>query len=150
MSMMPVPLPIFAFAKCVIASLMACSIFSSAIRSHSGGPFGFSSRMTGALWVCEAASNRHEIPLLRCAAAFSRSNEEEADYIGLLYMARAGYDPRESIKFWERMSKVGGAGQKPPEFASTHPSDQTRIQRLTDEMPKALEEFNKSPFRGQP
>ncbi len=81
---------------------------------------------------------------------FSRANEEEADQIGLLYMARAGYDPREALKFWQHMSQVGGAGQKPPEFASTHPSDSTRIQRLSDQMPKAIEEYNKSPFRGQP
>lgn len=81
---------------------------------------------------------------------FSRGNEEEADDIGLVYMARAGYDPREAIKFWQRMSKVGGAGRKPPEFASTHPSDSTRIQRLTDEMPKAIELYEKSPFKGQP
>ena len=81
---------------------------------------------------------------------FSRGHEEEADYIGLLYMARAGYDPREAVKFWQRMAKVAGNGQKPPEFASTHPSDETRIQRLNDEMPKALEEYNKSPLRNQP
>ena len=81
---------------------------------------------------------------------FSRGHEEEADYIGLLYMARAGYDPREAIKFWQHMSKAAGGGQKPPEFASTHPSDETRIQRLNDEMPKALEEYNKSPLRNQP
>jgi predicted Zn-dependent protease len=80
---------------------------------------------------------------------FSRDNEEEADYIGLLYMARAGYDPREAIKFWQHMSKVAGSGQKPPEFASTHPSDATRIQRLTDEMPKAMQEYEKSPLRNQ-
>lgn len=80
---------------------------------------------------------------------FSRDHENEADYIGLLYMARAGYDPREAIKFWEHMSKVAGSGQKPPEFASTHPSDATRIQRLNDEMPKAMAEYEKSPFRNQ-
>ena len=81
---------------------------------------------------------------------FSRGHEEEADYIGLLYMARAGYDPQEAIKLWQHMSQVAGKGQKPPEFASTHPSDETRIQRLTAEMPKALEEYNKSPLKNQP
>ncbi len=81
---------------------------------------------------------------------FSRGHEEEADYIGLLYMARAGYDPREAIKFWQHMAKASSGGQKPPEFASTHPSDESRIQRLNDEMPKALEEYNRSPLRAQP
>jgi predicted Zn-dependent protease len=73
---------------------------------------------------------------------FSRQHETEADEIGLIYMARAGYDPRESIAFWERMSQTGGS--QPPEFMSTHPSHGTRIQRLQQEMPKAIEEFEKA------
>ena len=73
---------------------------------------------------------------------FSRKHESEADEIGLLYMARAGYDPRESIRFWQRMENAGGA--QPPEFLSSHPSHGTRIQQLEAEMPKALEEYNKS------
>lgn len=71
---------------------------------------------------------------------FSREHESEADEIGILYMARAGYDPRESIQFWERMEKVGGS--QPPEFMSTHPSHGTRIQQLQEFMPKALAEYN--------
>jgi len=73
---------------------------------------------------------------------FSRKHESEADHIGLHYMARAGYDPRESIRFWQRMENAGGA--QPPEFLSDHPTHGTRIQQLEAEMPKALEEFNKS------
>jgi predicted Zn-dependent protease len=73
---------------------------------------------------------------------FSRKDESEADAIGLHYMARAGYDPQESIRFWQRMENVGG--QQPPEFLSSHPSHGTRIQQLQAEMPKALEEYNKS------
>src|SRR5688572_6878720 len=61
---------------------------------------------------------------------FSREHELEADQMGLLYMARAGYDPREAISFWERMS--GAGGQQPPEFASTHPSHGTRIEQLRE------------------
>jgi predicted Zn-dependent protease len=70
---------------------------------------------------------------------FSRDHESEADEIGLMYMARAGYDPREAVTFWERMSEAGG--RQPPEFASTHPSHGTRIQRLKDVMPKAIAEY---------
>ena len=70
---------------------------------------------------------------------FGRDHETEADELGLLYMARAGYDPRESIGFWERMSKTGGSG--PPEFMSTHPSHGTRIENLKQFMPRALEEY---------
>jgi len=79
---------------------------------------------------------------------FSRKHESEADEIGLLYMARAGYDPRESIRFWQRMENAGGA--QPPEFLSDHPSHGTRIQQLEAEMPKALEEYNKSSHADAP
>lgn len=60
---------------------------------------------------------------------FSREHELEADQLGALYMARAGYDPRESIGLWERFSKFKGSGGV-PQFMSTHPSDSTRIARL--------------------
>jgi predicted Zn-dependent protease len=73
---------------------------------------------------------------------FSRKHESEADQIGLTYMARAGYDPRESIRFWERMERAGGA--HPPEFLSTHPSHGTRIQQLETWMPRAMEEYNRT------
>ena len=55
------------------------------------------------------------------------------------YMARAGYDPRESIRFWKRMEETGG--NQPPEFLSTHPSHGTRVQQLEEWMPQALEEY---------
>jgi metalloendopeptidase OMA1, mitochondrial len=67
---------------------------------------------------------------------FSRGHETEADKLGLIYMARAGYDPREAIEFWKRMSQVGG--QKPPEFASTHPSDGSRIANLERLLPQMM------------
>lgn len=70
---------------------------------------------------------------------FSRNHESEADHIGLLYMARAGYDPRESINFWQRMEE--GSQSQPPEFLSDHPSHGTRIQQLKDWMPEALKEY---------
>ncbi len=73
---------------------------------------------------------------------FSRGHETEADRLGLTYMARAGYDPREAIEFWKRMSK--GGGQKPPEFASTHPSDGSRIANLERLMPEAVKIYEAS------
>jgi predicted Zn-dependent protease len=57
---------------------------------------------------------------------FSRSQESEADHIGLVYMARAGYDPREAVAFWKRMLRAS-PGKERPEFASDHPSDQHRV-----------------------
>jgi metalloendopeptidase OMA1, mitochondrial len=74
---------------------------------------------------------------------FSRDHESEADRIGLHYMARAGYDPRESLEFWKRMAELS-QGQQPPEFASTHPSHESRIGGLQAEMPKALEEYERA------
>jgi metalloendopeptidase OMA1, mitochondrial len=73
---------------------------------------------------------------------FGRKQESEADEIGLMYMARAGYDPRESIAFWERMESLGGEG--PPEFLSTHPSHETRVERLKAKLPEAIEEWKKA------
>ncbi len=67
---------------------------------------------------------------------FSRKHESEADHMGLIFMAMAGFDPREAPKFWQRMSAGGGGA--PPEFMSTHPSDETRIRELNERMPEAL------------
>lgn len=66
---------------------------------------------------------------------FSRSNESEADQYGLILMTIAGYNPEESIPFWQRMSALGGAST--PEFLSTHPSDATRIKQLQEWIPEA-------------
>ncbi|MDF0645092.1 MAG: M48 family metallopeptidase [Nitrospira sp.] len=68
---------------------------------------------------------------------FSRQHESEADYIGILLAAAAGYDPRESIALWERMERMSG-GDGPAEFLSTHPSHGTRIEDLKKAMPEAL------------
>ncbi len=70
--------------------------------------------------------------------SYSRSHESEADHMGLLLMAAAGFDPHQSVQFWERMSKATGNGPKPPEFMSTHPSHGTRISDLTEWMPEAM------------
>jgi len=72
--------------------------------------------------------------------AYSRKHESEADKMGLVFMAMAGYDPREAPKFWERMSGQGG-GQAPPELLSTHPSDETRMRDLEQYMPEALKYY---------
>jgi predicted Zn-dependent protease len=72
---------------------------------------------------------------------YSRLHESEADRIGLMLMARAGYDPRESIPFWERMSKERKA--KTPEFLSTHPAPESRIENLRNYIPEALPYYKK-------
>lgn len=78
---------------------------------------------------------------------FGRDHEVEADKIGLIYMAKAGYDPREAIAFWERMAEAS-RGQ-PPEFLSTHPSHGTRIERLRQALPQAIAEYEASGNRGK-
>jgi len=71
--------------------------------------------------------------------AYSRKHETEADKMGLVFMALAGYDPREAPKFWQRMSQ--GGGQAPPELLSTHPSDETRMRDLEAYMDEALKYY---------
>lgn len=80
---------------------------------------------------------------------YSRTHESEADHIGILLMAAAGYDPGESIRFWERMTHATRGGQKPPEFLSTHPSDQTRIGNLTNWIPDAMPLYDASNDKGE-
>jgi predicted Zn-dependent protease len=75
--------------------------------------------------------------------AYSRRDETEADKLGLVFMAMAGYNPEAAIPFWERMSQSGG--QKPPEILSTHPSDETRIATLKEWMPEAKKYFVAQP-----
>ncbi len=72
---------------------------------------------------------------------FSRTHESEADRMGLIFMAMAGYNPEAAIDFWTRMSQSGGA--KPPEWLSTHPSDETRISDIRKYLPEALQYYKK-------
>lgn len=73
---------------------------------------------------------------------FSRTQESEADHLGLIFMAMAGFDPNEAVSFWQRMAAAKG-GQAPPEFMSTHPSDETRIANLTRLIPEAMQYYRK-------
>jgi predicted Zn-dependent protease len=75
---------------------------------------------------------------------FSRSQESEADEVGLIYMARAGYDPAEAVEFWKRFAAGMEAGGRPPEFLSDHPSDEHRIERLEKLQPRARGEAAKA------
>jgi predicted Zn-dependent protease len=70
--------------------------------------------------------------------AYSRTHETEADKLGMVFMIMAGYNPEEAIQVWIRMSEQSN-GAAPPEFLSTHPSNETRIQNLTAYLPTAIE-----------
>ena len=80
--------------------------------------------------------------------SYGRKHETEADHMGLLLMATAGYDPEESIKFWERM-KAQSSGGRQPEFLSTHPSHETRIRDLTGWVPDATPLYRASGHAGE-
>jgi predicted Zn-dependent protease len=74
---------------------------------------------------------------------FSRTQESEADHLGLIFMAMAGYDPNQALSFWQLMAQQNN-GQSPPEFMSTHPSDDSRIAKIREELPEALQYYKKS------
>ncbi len=73
---------------------------------------------------------------------YSRLHESEADHLGLMFMAMAGYDPGEAVTFWQRMAAAGSG--KAPEFLSTHPSDETRVQQIQQLMPGAMKLYRAS------
>jgi predicted Zn-dependent protease len=72
---------------------------------------------------------------------YSRLQEGEADHLGLIFMAMADYDPNSAVEFWQRMAD--NAGAKPPEFLSTHPSDENRIRKIKSEIPEAMKYYKK-------
>ena len=104
----------------------------------------------GGVAAAGVASGGSELAVLGSAMAAqflltlpnSRTQESEADHIGLLYMAEAGYDPRAAVDLWENMQELGGNG--PLEWMSTHPSPGNRIKRLQDLMPEALAVYRKT------
>ena len=77
---------------------------------------------------------------------YSRADETEADVLGLQYMAKSGFDPREAPKLWVNMSKHGGGA--PPEFLSTHPANETRIRELQDRLPQVLPLYEQARAKG--
>jgi len=79
---------------------------------------------------------------------FSRLQETEADHLGVIFMAMAGYDPHAAVGFWERMMEASKSQARPPEFLSTHPADATRIKHLEEFVPEATE-YYRAPVPGQ-
>jgi len=76
---------------------------------------------------------------------FSRAHESEADHIGLILMAKAGYEPGAAVDFWGRMARASGGKDTTPEFLRTHPADATRIARIEGELPEARSYYKKTP-----
>lgn len=94
-------------------------------------------QQTQALWMTVYGVGTQVGALL----PYSRLHESEADRLGLIFMAMAGYDPREAVDFWGRMAAQKG-GQQPPEFLSTHPADETRIRKIQEHLPTALNYYD--------
>src|SRR5581483_1835305 len=77
---------------------------------------------------------------------FSRAQESEADLLGLDYMSKAGFDPRQAVSLWQNMSQLGG---KPPELLSDHPSDETRVQQIQARLPQDVPLFEQARGAGR-
>jgi metalloendopeptidase OMA1, mitochondrial len=91
-----------------------------------------------------AVLNAYGLSTTITATGFDRKKEKEADHIGLIYMARAGYNPEEAPKVIENLEQASAGRPTPPAFLSTHPSYPERILQLLDLMPKALEVYQQS------
>jgi predicted Zn-dependent protease len=76
---------------------------------------------------------------------YSRAQESEADHIGLILMAKAGYEPGAAVPFWGRMARAAGGKDSTPEFLRTHPADDKRIAKIEEELPEARGYLKKSP-----
>jgi predicted Zn-dependent protease len=116
---------------------MSQGLLANGLMGTVSGAMGQNPTMTQEVFM-QAVGMGTQIGMLK----FSRQHESEADKIGLIFMAMAGYDPHEAPKFWERMADVGG-GQQPPEWLSTHPSHGTRIKDLNDAIPEAMKYYEK-------
>lgn len=79
---------------------------------------------------------------------YSRTHESEADIIGLKLMSQAGFDPREAVELWKNMAAASG-GKAPPQFMSTHPSNETRIRNLSEGLPEAMKIFEQAQAQGK-
>lgn len=115
-------------------------LLGTGLQALAGSPLGASTRGQSVMAALGVGAN------LGVVLPFSRKHETEADDIGLILMARAGYDPREAPRFWKRFSQAAG-GKKPPEFLSTHPSDHKRAQNLTSKLDNALKIYYQAPVK---
>jgi predicted Zn-dependent protease len=80
---------------------------------------------------------------------FSRKHESEADHLGLIFMAMAGYDPHEAVTFWQRMAAASKGQARPPQLLSTHPADETRIRDLERLLPEAMQYYKPGGTQGR-
>jgi predicted Zn-dependent protease len=79
---------------------------------------------------------------------YSRADEIEADTVGIMYLAKAGYDPRAALRIWERAAQQSSGNDPAASIFSTHPADSVRLQNLRSQLPVAMKAYNASPYRG--
>lgn len=115
---------------------MSQGLLANGLLGTVGAALGQNPTLTQQIFM-QAVGAGTQLTMLR----FSRQHESEADRIGLIFMAMAGYDPNEAPRFWERMSTMSG-GNQPPEWLSTHPSHETRINDLKAAIPEAMKYYN--------
>lgn len=115
---------------------------SQEILRQSGASIVTSAMGTSSAMVQQATSLVYGLGTQGVMLKYSRNHELEADRLGIIFMAMAGYDPSNAADFWIRMSSGGGSGT--PEFMSTHPSDDTRVQEIRKHLPEALEYYKAS------
>lgn len=127
--------------------------YARAIKGNIAGMVIGGAAVVGGQMLCKTNSCRTITSLGGAAAGFavaffdrkfSRGDETEADKVGQLYMAKAGYDPAEAIILWQRMG-AANEGKTPPEFMSTHPSDATRKKDLSEWLPDAEKVYHNAP-----
>lgn len=126
------------------------SRMSEAMLSQAGGQALSSALSTSDPKVQSAATLAYGLGAkLGVELPYSRAQESEADHIGLVYMARAGYDPKEAVAFWQRFMEYNNqqGGSSTPTFLRTHPVDAVRIKQLQSWLPEAEAEYAKSPAR---
>lgn len=116
---------------------MSQGLVANGLMGTLGAALGQNATLTKQLFF-QAVGVGAQVGMLK----FSRQHESEADRIGLIFMAMAGYDPHEAPRFWERMSAQGGGGE-PPEWLSTHPSHGSRIKDLNEAIPEAMKYYRK-------
>jgi predicted Zn-dependent protease len=116
---------------------MSQGLVANGLLGSLGAAFGQNPTLTKQIFF-QAIGVGAQVGMLK----FSRQHESEADKIGLIFMAMAGYDPNEAPRFWERMSSQGG-GAAPPEWLSTHPSHSSRIRDLNAAIPEAMKYYKK-------
>jgi metalloendopeptidase OMA1, mitochondrial len=136
-----------------LAAVMAHEV-GHAIARHGAERMSHGLLFQFGLVALGAAVEEPSVVQLAAAAAtlgvilpFSREQEAEADHLGLIYMAKAGYDPREAIELWRNFESLGGG--RPPEFLATHPSPGSRIGRLQALMPEAMAIYEANAGRSQ-